>query len=295
MANRFLGTAAFTAIAALCWTASPAHAKDEAVEIAKCAAPIGSIAIVDGDTQGWAKYGLGSPRELIAAMAAESGCFTMANGRADFLLTAIAGDKEEVNQGIDAAKSAVMQGALRTGALGAVARVPFAGQMMGMFGGMGGKKKIVAAGLKVVSPSTGQTLVAGSGEASKSTITFGGAGGGMFGAATGAVAGSGYGTSKDGQLLTTAFIKAFNSVVGQAATLTAVGSAGASATVASAAPSGYSTAVDTMMYAKPAKGATLRSVRANSTLTPTGKREGLFVEVKDNFGTQGWVSVEDLK
>ncbi len=39
----------------------------------------------------------------------------------------------------------------------------------------------------------------------------------------------------------------------------------------------------------------MRSVRAGTELSPTGKREGLFVEVSDNYGTKGWVSVEDLK
>ena len=43
------------------------------------------------------------------------------------------------------------------------------------------------------------------------------------------------------------------------------------------------------------KAAAVRSLRAGTELDPTGKREGLFIEVKDNFGTIGWVSVEDLK
>jgi hypothetical protein len=38
----------------------------------------------------------------------------------------------------------------------------------------------------------------------------------------------------------------------------------------------------------------VRALRAGTDLTPTGKRDGLFIEVKDSYGTQGWVSVEDL-
>ena len=56
-----------------------------------------------------------------------------------------------------------------------------------------------------------------------------------------------------------------------------------------------SAAVDTQLYALPLKGAILRGLRAGTTVTPTGKRDGLFVEVKDSFGTTGWASVEDLK
>ncbi len=37
------------------------------------------------------------------------------------------------------------------------------------------------------------------------------------------------------------------------------------------------------------------SLRAATTLTPTGTRQGLFVEVTDSYGTRGWVSVEDLR
>jgi hypothetical protein len=292
---RILGKAAFAASVALCWVGSPAHAKDEPITLAKCEKPLGSIAVVDGDTQGWTKYGLSSPRELIVAMAGESGCFTVANGKADFLVSAIAGDKEEVNRGMDIAKTAVMEGALRSGAMMGLARVPMAGQLMGMFGGLGGKKKTIAAGLRVLAPGSGQTLVSGSGEASKSTITFGGAGG-TFGAAASTIGNTAYGTSKDGQLLTSAFVKAFNAIVAQAPALSSSVSI-ASVQVASVTPTapGVTTAVATQMYAAAAKGATVRALRAGTTLTPTGKRQGLFMEVKDSYGTQGWVSVEDLK
>lgn len=192
--------------------ASPAFAADAPVSITKCDKPLGTIALVDGDTQGWTKFGLGSPRQLLSAMIAESNCFALhnpASGKpADFLMTAIAGSKEEVDQGVNMAKAALTEGALRSGALGAAAGVPFAGAALRMFGGFGGKKKTVAAGLKVISPSNGQTLAAGSGEAKKSSLSWGG---------VDAVAG--YGSSGEGKLLSTAFATAFNSVVAQAGAL----------------------------------------------------------------------------
>ena len=57
---------------------APTLAKDPPpppVTLDKCTASLGTIAMVDGDTQGWLKFGLGSPRDLIAALALESGCF----------------------------------------------------------------------------------------------------------------------------------------------------------------------------------------------------------------------------
>ncbi len=38
----------------------------------------------------------------------------------------------------------------------------------------------------------------------------------------------------------------------------------------------------------------LRTLRPGTTLTRTGKREGLFIEARDNFGMTGWISVESL-
>ena len=151
-------------------------------------------------------------------MILESNCFTLhnagADAPADFLMSAIAGDKEVVDQGVNVAKAAVTEGALRTGMLGAASGVPIAGAALRLFGGLGGKKKKVAAGLRVISPANGQTLVAGAGEGKKTTLTWAGAN--AFGA---------YGTSKDGKLLSAAFITAYNHVVAQSGALTAQGPA----------------------------------------------------------------------
>ena len=280
---------AFAVVVAL---GTPLSAKDDepALSLAKCSQNYGMIAVVDGDTQGWTKFGLGSPRELVNAMALESGCFTPHNPAsgepADFLMNVIAGDKEEVDKSINLAKAAVTEGLVRSGAVGSLAgNVPLAGPLLGMFGGLGGKKKTVAAGIRIVSPANGLTLVSGSGEVKKSALTFGGASAWESG-----VNAAGYGTSKDGKMLAEAFMKAFNAVSAQASILEQV---------APAAPSGASAAtvaVDSSMYATPARdGAIVRALRAGTSLKPTGNREGLFVEVTDNFGSKGWVSVEDLQ
>ena len=58
---------------------APAMAKDADIALTKCDESLGTIAVVDGDTQGWSEYGLGSPRELLNSLAIESGCFTPQN------------------------------------------------------------------------------------------------------------------------------------------------------------------------------------------------------------------------
>lgn len=270
----------------------PALAKDEPVQLAKCSESMGSIALVDGDTAGWNQYGLGSPRALINQLAIESGCFTPHNAAgstpARFLITAIAGSEEEVDQGIQMAKSAAMEGLVRSGAASSLLRGVPGGALLGAFGGLGGKRKTYAAGLRVVSPASGMTVAAGSGVVKKSTLTFGGGGW-----ANTAASAAGYAGSKDGQALAEAFVIAFNQLVAQAATLAQAPQAGPAAPAA--APGAVIAVASVMRETPAASGTELRQLRPGTALTPTGQREGLFVEVTDNFGTRGWVSVEDLQ
>lgn len=280
----------FAAVAA----AQPAYAKkDPPPELVKCDESLGTVALVEGDTTGWNDWDLGSPRELVNALAVQSGCFTpynVAGGQpARFLVTLIAGTQEEVDKSISTATGLASQALVSSGAAGAVAsKVPFGGALLGGFGGFGGKKKTYSAGLRVVSPSNGLTLASGTGTVKKSTLSFGGSNDWATGAATAA----GYQDSKKGRMLTEAFVIAFNNLIAQRAAMEA-----APAAAAPAAPEtpAASVAVDTVMRDAPsADGREVRSLRAGTELTPTGKREGLFIEVTDNYGTQGWVSVEDL-
>ena len=282
--------AMLVAVSATALTISPAAAREtEPIALATCEQSYGTIAVVDGDTQGWTAYGLGSPRELVNSLAVQSGCFTphnAASGRpADFLMNVIAGDKEEVDQGMAIARTAAVEGLVRSGAAGSVlSSVPMGGAVLGMLGGFGGKRKTVAAGIRLLSPANGQTLAMGTGEARQTTITFGGGGWQQ------AAASSGYTGSKNGKLMVEAFVKAFNALAAQGPGLAAQmpppqPAASAAATVA----------IETAMLSGPlAEAEAVRMLRAGSTVNPTGTREGLFVEVADNFGTTGWVSIENL-
>lgn len=223
MKNRHFGTALVAVLIGTSTASTPAFAAEKAapLTVAKCAGSYGTVAITDGDTQGWTKFGLASPRAMIAQLVNESGCFTLhspASGTgADFLMSANAGSKEEIDATMNAAAGAVrtaaIEGALRTGVLG---RVPFAGSALGMLGGLGGKKKTVSAALRVVSPQNGSTLIAASGESRKSSMMMGTHMEWMQASMPGAEA---YRTSKDGQMLTTAFVQAFNGLVAQASAL----------------------------------------------------------------------------
>jgi hypothetical protein len=203
--------------------ATPAAAKNEAPpSLTKCDSAIGTIAITDGDQQGWTQVKLSSPRPMLAALIEQSGCFTLhnpASGKAaDFLLSAVAGSKEEIDKSMNLAKGALTEGLVRSGAAAQVlSSVPMGGALLGAFSRFGGKKKTVSAGLRIMSPMTGQTLAAGSGESSKSFVKI------MDGsdwANSGAM--GGYASSADGKMLTGAFIQAFNALIAQRGALASV-------------------------------------------------------------------------
>ena len=132
------------------------------------------------------------------------------------------------------------------------------------------------------------TIVGGQGTVTKTSYSFAGIGEGVTQSANG----SAYAASKDGRALAAAFIIAFNSVIAQGSALTRAVETAAKADT----QSGALTAVDTKMFATASRnGDVVRSVRSGTSLKPTGARQGIFVEVADDFGLKGWVSVEDLK
>ncbi|RIV91436.1 SH3 domain-containing protein [Aurantiacibacter xanthus] len=274
-------------------TASPALA-DEPVQLVKCEVSLGSIALVDSPNAGWSQWNLGSPRQLLTSLATESGCFTPHNGGTEparFLVTAVAGSQEEVDQSVEFARGAAAEALVRSGAATSILRsVPFGGAALGMLGGLGGRRTTVAAGLTVVNPATGQPLAAGTGTVTSTTLNFRGSGGTF---ARGLAETSGYAGSSEGRKLTEAFVIAFNSLVAQGAALTA---APASSAAPAAATAAATVAVDTVLRTSASSSAgEVRALRAGTTLTPTGQRDGLWIEAEDSFGTRGWVSVEDLQ
>lgn len=267
---------------------------DDTLELVRCEESLGTIALVDSPGAGWNQWDLGSPRMLLTQLASESGCFTPHAGAdgtpARFLVTAIAGTQEEVDQGINVATGLATEALVRSGAAASVlSRVPFGGAAAGLLGGLGGRRTTVAAALTVVSPATGQPLAAGTGSVTRSSLSFRGSGGSHN---RGLADSAGYAGSSNGRKLTEAFMMAFNQLVGQRAALLAA----PTGSVATAEEPAATVAVDTVMRASPgAAGAEVRTLRQGTELKPSGNRDGLWIEVSDNYGTTGWVSVEDLQ
>lgn len=294
--NSMLRIALAASAAAFALAPSTALADDDEVKLVQCEQSLGTIALVDSPSAGWNQWELGSPRMLVSRLASESGCFTPHDGTSDtpaqFLVTAIAGTQEEVDQGINLATGVATEALVRSGAAsGLLSSVPFGGAAIGLLGGLGGRRTTVAAALTVVSPATGQPLAAGNGSVSRSSLSFRGSGGAYNRGLADTV---GYGDSSNGRKLTEAFIIAFNQLVDQRAALAAAPVVESAPAAGPREPAAL-VAVDTVMRAAPDAGSDeIRTLREGTQLSPVGGREGLWLEVSDNYGTRGWVSVEDL-
>src|SRR5688572_11262499 len=75
MRNIVIGLAA---AAGLC-AAAPAFAAPAptANDIPRCAKPIGTAAVINGDQQGWTAFSLAPPQKLIKVFVQKSGCFKL--------------------------------------------------------------------------------------------------------------------------------------------------------------------------------------------------------------------------
>jgi hypothetical protein len=122
------------------------------------------------------------------------------------------------------------------------------------------------------------------GHGSKTDVGFGVGGGGWWGGGGGALGVSNYQHTKIGQVVALAYIDAYTKLV----------------TDLHGAPDSASAANETQainviklgnLYSKPdGKGSIVRKVTPGMILYPTGNKDGVWWEVKDEMGNQGWVS-----
>jgi len=158
------------------------------------------------------------------------------------------------------------------------------GEVGGLLGGLKTKNLEAETVLTLVDARTSAHKHAVKGFAKKTDLKFGG--GGLLGA-VGAV-GGGYSDTDIGRVIATSYTRAYSELVGRV-------QQGGAATSDAAPTQAYTVAVDSEMYSGPSRGQSVRKIRAGMNVYPTGNREGAFLEVKDKFGTTGWVSVEDLQ
>ena len=201
-------------------------------EIPQCSRKLGTIAIVEPDTQWWREMSLGSPEAILRVFIQKSGCFTLVNrGRsmASRSMERALADSGELQQDSNIGKGQVraadyfiqpdiVSSNANSGgnALGAIAGGLFSRSALGAIaGGINIKKKEANVTLSIVNARTTEEEALVEGYARKSDLSFGGgAGGGLFGG-FGGVAGGGYQNTEIGQVIVLAYLDAYTKLVGQ--------------------------------------------------------------------------------
>lgn len=217
-------------------SAHQAQEKGEA-QIPVCTRRLGTLAIVEPDTQWWRELNLGSPEAIIKIFVQKSGCFGLVNrGRAmaNRNMERAMADQGELQAGSNLGKGQVkaadyfLQPDIVTanrnsggGGAGAVL-----GGIGGLFGGAGRAFGAIAGGINVkkgeakttlslVNARTTEEEALTEGYARKSDVSFGGGGGLFSGGTFGGAAGGGYQDTAIGQIIVLSYLDAYTKLVRQ--------------------------------------------------------------------------------
>ncbi len=272
-------------------------------EIPTCGRSLGTIALVDGDGQGWKAYQLGAPSTLLKAFVSKSGCFKLVNRGAGMEAIqreqALAGGgnlQRGSNVGGGQIKSAdwllVADVAGQNQNSGGSAVGAIAGGMLGSrFGGLGA----LAGGIKtskveaqtvisLVNTRTSEEEYNIEGFAKKSDFSWGAGGfAGWAGAGGGA-----YASTDVGKVVGLAFLDAYRQLVTQMG--------GLSANVVASAPRQSFVAIASVdMKRSPSKSSsTVRTLDSGMMVYPLGGKEDMWWEVEDENGNVGWILNDKL-
>jgi curli biogenesis system outer membrane secretion channel CsgG len=294
---------ALASTAGIAATAQQERAKKTA-EIPRCGASLGTIAVEQPTRNWWSELQLGSPEALLKVFVNQSGCFSLVDRGAGLAAAqreralASGGNLQQgsnigggqivaadyvivpdiVSQNANARGNNI--GAALGGLLGA--RNPVLGQLAGSISINSSTADVT---LAITDVRSTRQLAVMEGHSEKRDIGFG-VGGGLFGGSGYGQAGAtGYNNTEIGQVITLAYLDAFTKMVDQLGGLPVEG--------ASAANAQQSVVVNrpTRMYQQPSTSSTLvRPLDIGATLFPTGNKNGLMWEVKDELGNLGWVS-----
>lgn len=272
-------------------------AKDQ---IPACSHRIGSVAIYEPQNRWWEPLGLESPEALIKVLVMRSGCFTLVDRSKGFDVAQR--ERELASGGQLRGGSNIGKGQVKAADYvlvpdivsknGDASGSAISGILGGLIGGGVGaivsKISISSSTADVVLTLTdvrsSEQVAMTEGHGSKTDLGFGVGGGGIWGGGGGAMGVSSYQNTKIGQVVTLAYIDAYTKLVGQ------LGGAPDSASAANATQ-----AVNILkpgnLYKKPGgKGGIIRKVAPGMMLYPTGIKDGIWWEVKDEMGNTGWVS-----
>ena len=229
------------AAAAMLVASSPAIAKEDKssakkaqdkglTDIPVCTRKLGSIAVVEPETQWWSELGLSSPEAIIKFFVSKSQCFTLVDrgkGLAARAVERALGDSGELQRGSNVGKRQVKAadyvivpdivsrnsnsgGSGVAGALGGL----FGGRVVGgLLGGLKVSKKEANVTLSVVNVRTTEIEALSEGYYRKSDVSWGAGGGAWWGGGLAGAGGGSYQNSDIGQVIVLAYLDAYKKMV----------------------------------------------------------------------------------
>jgi len=269
-------------------------------QIPVCSHKIGTAAIYEPQNNWWTSLGLESPEALIKVFVMRSGCFTLLDRGKGF---SVAQQERELAAGGELRQgSNIGKGQVKAAdyvivpdivSKNANAGGTGIGGILGGFigGGVGAIVSHISINsstadvvLTVTDVRSSEQVAMEEGHGSKSDVSFGaGAGGGWWGG-FGGMGVDNYSHTEIGQVVTLAYLDAYTKLVGQLGGVSDNASADNAQQAVTMAKPGH------MYKEADGKGGIVRKLDAGMMLYPTGNKDGVWWEVKDELGNQGWVS-----
>ena len=272
----------------------------KSAEIPQCGKVLGTIALIDGDGQGWKQFQLGAPSTLLKTFVTKSGCFKLVNRGAG--MEAIQREQALAGEGNLQRGSNVGGGQIKAAdwllvadvasqnqnsggsALGGIAGGLIGGRFGALAGGIKTSKVEAQTVLSLVNTRTSEEEFNIEGFAKKSDFSWGA--GGFVG--WGGVGGGAYENTDVGKVVGLAFLDAYRQLVTQMG--------GVNADVVAAAPrQSFVANASVDMKRSPSKSSsTVRTLSAGMMVYPLGGKEDMWWEVEDENGNVGWVMNDKL-
>ncbi|MEE7566719.1 peptidoglycan-binding protein, partial [Xanthomonas sp. Kuri4-3] len=153
-----------------------------------------------------------------------------------------------------------------------------------LLGGINMKSKTADVTLTITDVRSSEQVAMAEGNAKKTDLGWGGAGGLFSGGGFGAMGAGGYANTEIGQVITLAYLQAYTDLVTQLGGLS--GNAAASNTQQAVTV----TRPGRLLANAKGTGAAVRTLDPGMMLYPTGTKDGVMWEVEDEMGNRGWVS-----
>ncbi|WP_374596021.1 CsgG/HfaB family protein [Sphingosinicella sp.] len=201
-------------------------------EIPVCQKRLGTVSIVEPDTNWWQQLGLGSPEAIIKLFVMKSGCFGLVDrgkGLASRNIERALADSGELQKGSNIGKRQVKAADYFIvpdlvsknensggGGIGAIAGGLLGSRTLGMLaGGLSTKSKEANVMLTLVNARTTEQERLTEGYFRKKDLSWAAGGGGGWWGGFGAVGGGGYSNTEIGQVITLAYLDAYKQLVTQ--------------------------------------------------------------------------------